>query len=607
MNRKSYLTIKVGEQLFGNNRNRFLYYDDVALYHAPIYCKPRSPLYKMNGNKNDRSLFSPKGYKPSSPKKKPQWIPKYPVTPKNIPEEPSQNDEEDGYKTPEPRTDIPQPTTPVKPNIRLSINRDSTNNSEKPDVTIIEIIPEDIHPENDDDDAEDNGMPDLEPSEDEKKGIDDLTRKIENEISNIILINKLLRAIRPPETSSISTDTSDDSSGNTITNKAFNFQGGDSSNLPPIRNKIPVSTLFPMIKLGFGGPSFDPNSDGNPFITSIKKRLPIEWTPEEESYEFAILEEKADTIDDLIRIGKLYKEKYEPMKKRFNLNVRVLESLVEPLEELQKMIGMEKIKMAIYEKIILYLQGIENRNRDFLHTVLYGGPGMGKTEVAKIIGKIYAKMGLLSKGDFKEVRLTDLKAGYVGQSELKTQKVLDDAKGCVLFMDEAYSLGSDDKFDQFSQGIIDIINPYMDKYKDDFVFIVAGYRDELEHRFFKGNQGLKSRFGLWLEIDEYNGEQLRSIFLKKVADYGWTCKSDEIKAEFFEKNKKLFPFYGRDIDVCFSKCKIAHAKRVLYLKPEDKKIITFGDLEEGFKIYQKDRDLNKKDSAFEEIKRMMYM
>lgn len=338
-----------------------------------------------------------------------------------------------------------------------------------------------------------------------------------------------------------------------------------------------------------------------------KKKLPIEWTKEEEGYEFAILEEKADTIDDLIRIGKLYKEKYEPMKKRFNLNVRVLESLVEPLEELQRMIGMEKIKMAIYEKIILYLQGIENRNRDFLHTVLYGAPGMGKTEVAKIIGKIYAKMGLLSKGDFKEVRLTDLKAGYVGQSELKTQKVLDDAKGCVLFMDEAYSLGADDKFDQFSQGIIDIINPYMDKYKDDFVFIVAGYRDELEHRFFKGNQGLKSRFGLWLEIDEYNGEQLRAIFLKKVSDYGWTCREDEIKAEFFEKNKKAFPFYGRDIDVCFSKCKIAHAKRVLYMRPEDKKILTKGDLEEGFKIFQKDRDMNKKDTEFERIKQMMYL
>jgi SpoVK/Ycf46/Vps4 family AAA+-type ATPase len=295
------------------------------------------------------------------------------------------------------------------------------------------------------------------------------------------------------------------------------------------------------------------------------------------------------------------------MKKRFNLNVRVLSTLVEPLEELQRMVGMAQIKTAIYEKIILYLQGIENRNRDFLHTVLYGGPGMGKTEVAKIIGKIYAKMGLLSKGDFKEVRLTDLKAGYVGQSELKTQKVLDDARGCVLFMDEAYSLGSEEKMDQFSQGIIDLINPYMDKYKDDFVFIVAGYRDELEHRFFRGNQGLKSRFGLWLEIDEYKGAELREIFLKKVLDYEWSVEPSGIPVEFFDKNRKSFPFFGRDVENLFSKCKVAHAKRVLYRMPEDKKKVTAEDLEEGFKIYTKDRSMDKKDTAFEEIKKMMYM
>ena len=70
---------------------------------------------------------------------------------------------------------------------------------------------------------------------------------------------------------------------------------------------------------------------------------------------------------------------------------------------------------------LYYIYRIKNRNV-YQHIVIYGGPGMGKTEVAKIIGKIYSKLGFLSKGDFKEIKLTDLKAGYVGQSEIKTQK-----------------------------------------------------------------------------------------------------------------------------------------------------------------------------------------
>ena len=94
-------------------------------------------------------------------------------------------------------------------------------------------------------------------------------------------------------------------------------------------------------------------------------------------------------------------------------------------------------------KLFCIYKGLENKNTDYNHIVLCGGPGMGKTHVAKIIGKIYTKLGFLSKGEFKEIKLTDLKAGYVGQTEIKTQKLLDESKGCILFFDEAYSLGSE--------------------------------------------------------------------------------------------------------------------------------------------------------------------
>ena len=318
------------------------------------------------------------------------------------------------------------------------------------------------------------------------------------------------------------------------------------------------------------------------------KTLPLEWTEEEKEFDYEILDRKIENIRDLINLGKDYSEIYKPKKKRFNLNLRVLSDLVEPLEELDSMIGMENIKESVFNKIILHLQNLDNKNTDYNHIVLCGAPGMGKTHVAKILGKVYTKMGFLSKGDFKEAKLTDLKGGYIGQTEIKTQKLLDESKGCVLFFDEAYSLGGDNKFDSYSQSAIDVINPYLDKYKNDFILIVAGYKKDLEERFFKGNQGLRSRFGMWLEIPEYKAPDLNKIFKKKIEEYGWKFVDEDLKDKFFEENKDNFRFFGRDVENLFSKCKIAHAKRVLFSTPDQKKIINIEDLKKGLEMYIKD-------------------
>tara|TARA_B100001093_G_scaffold517395_1_gene598843 strand:- start:557 stop:1984 length:1428 start_codon:yes stop_codon:yes gene_type:complete len=321
-------------------------------------------------------------------------------------------------------------------------------------------------------------------------------------------------------------------------------------------------------------------------LTPEPIKRPFQYTDEEIKYEFKLLEDDINNLEDLIKLGKKYESVFKPMKKKFNLNLRVLSDMVPHLEELSSMVGMKNIKDAIFDKIILFLQGLDDNPNDYHHIVLYGGPGMGKTVVAKIIGKIYAKMGLLSKGDFKEITLTDLKGGYIGQSEIKTQKMLDESKGCVVFMDEAYSLGSEDKIDSYSQGIIDLINPYLDKFRNDFIFIVAGYKKDLDSRFFRGNQGLKSRFGLWLEIEKYNADNLRDIFIKKVSDNNWFANDQEIPLDFFNENKDVFKFFGRDIENLFSKCKIAHAKRVLFSNPDKKKYITKQDLINGYNLYK---------------------
>lgn len=376
--------------------------------------------------------------------------------------------------------------------------------------------------------------------------------------------------------------------GNQINNNSSTQTGIDT---PINKNGLNLVDLF-IPSFTFKSPEF--KNDNN--LTNVEESVEkLELTEEEKSYDFEILDFKVNNINDLIELGKKYREDYKNRKKRYNLNLRVLSEMVEPLSELSKMIGMNNVKNAIFDKIILYLQGLDNKNKDYQHIALLGGPGLGKTEVAKLIGKIYAKMGFLSKGHFKEVKLTDLKAGYLGQSELKTQKILDDSKGCVLFLDEAYSLGSDDKIDSYSQGILDLINLYLDKYKDDFILIIAGYKEDLNNRFFKGNQGLRSRFGLWLELDDYTGDELCSIFIKKVEDYEWKVHEDIIKSTFFHDNKSNFSYFGRDIEKLFSKCKISHAKRVLYSQPEFKKIITKDDLEKGLELYKKNYSSENKD------------
>jgi SpoVK/Ycf46/Vps4 family AAA+-type ATPase len=369
--------------------------------------------------------------------------------------------------------------------------------------------------------------------------------------------------------------------------------------LKPNKSTSTMTNTFNVLDLLLPELSSSKPLSPDPILESVKR--PFQYTDEEISYDFHILKVNINDLSDLIDLGKKYEKEFKPMKKKFNLNLRVLSDMVPHLEDLNKMIGMENIKNAIFDKIILFLQGLDDNPNDYHHIVLYGGPGMGKTVVAKIIGKIYAKMGLLSKGDFKEITITDLKGGYIGQSEIKTQKILDESKGCVVFMDEAYSLGSDDKIDSYSQGIIDLINPYLDKFRNDFIFIIAGYKKDLDSRFFRGNQGLKSRFGLWLEIEKYNAQDLREIFIKKVLDNNWKTDKESIPLDFFDHKKEVFKFFGRDIENLFSKCKIAHAKRVLFGNPEDKKNITEDDLIKGYELYKLHMPVTEKNNTHLEL------
>ena len=118
-----------------------------------------------------------------------------------------------------------------------------------------------------------------------------------------------------------------------------------------------------------------------------------------------------------------------------------------------------------------------------MHTVIYGPPGTGKTEIAKIIGAIFAKLGVLNKKQFKKVTRADLIAGYLGQTALKTRDVIKEALGGVLFIDEAYALGNPEKKDSFAKECIDTLRT-ISEHKDQLMVIIAGYEEELKKAFF---------------------------------------------------------------------------------------------------------------------------
>jgi SpoVK/Ycf46/Vps4 family AAA+-type ATPase len=236
---------------------------------------------------------------------------------------------------------------------------------------------------------------------------------------------------------------------------------------------------------------------------------------------------------------------------------------------------------------------ISNKESDFKHTVLYGPPGTGKTEIAKIIGHMYSKIGILKNNTFKKVTRNDMVAGYLGQTAIKTKDVINECLDGVLFIDEAYSLGNSEKRDSFSKECIDTLCESLSNYKENLMVIIAGYESELNECFFQFNKGLDSRFTWRFKIDDYDGKDLFDMFLKKITDYEW--KADiSLKEEWFIKNKPYFTFYGRDIEVLFSKTKIAHSRRVFCKSQEEKKVITIKDLDKGFELFMDNEEVKKR-------------
>ncbi len=269
------------------------------------------------------------------------------------------------------------------------------------------------------------------------------------------------------------------------------------------------------------------------------------------------------------------------------------ETLEQLLDELNSLIGLEAVKKEVQQ--IVNTIKVRKKGEEFgikqpplsLHLVFYGNPGTGKTTVARKLAKIYQRLGVLSSGQLVEVDRSGLVAGYVGQTAIKTQEVIEEAMGGILFIDEAYSLTYGKGESDFGQEAVDTILKAMEDHRDDFIVIVAGYPD-LMKEFVGSNPGLKTRFNQFINFEDYTPEELIQIFMLQCEKYNYFIAEDcnEFLQSYFKdlyQNRSEDYANGRDVRNYFENVIKARNNRIAEIVDdityEEYITITLSDLE----------------------------
>lgn len=276
-----------------------------------------------------------------------------------------------------------------------------------------------------------------------------------------------------------------------------------------------------------------------------------------------ILKQNSKTllIEQKVETKEKKQEKYDELSVK-KTNKELLEKVNKSLSKLNELIGLDNVKEEISKlvKYLLYLNKLEeyvvfdNINLNMLFT---GNPGTGKTTVARLLANIFYDMGYIKENKCAEITAKDLIAGYVGQTAIKTAKVLEENKSGVIFIDEAYVLASDSQR-YANEAIVEIIK---EMEKKQTIFIFAGYTKEMDN-FIKLNPGLRSRTGYYIEYNDYTIEELMEIFKYKINKYDLKITNSAIEKlkSIIKMSKQEKDFgNGRFIDKLYEKIMIEHA------------------------------------------------
>lgn len=279
--------------------------------------------------------------------------------------------------------------------------------------------------------------------------------------------------------------------------------------------KIPRSKLKKIIKKDDDTKKFVLTNDGDLLSDDEIEKQKIIKQQEEERL---AREEFMKVKQRILERERIQKEEKEKKIKALVDELNGMVGLSEVKEEIQSLINLIKIR-KLREDMNMPVMDMS------YHMVFTGSPGTGKTTVARLVGKIYKELGILSDGKMIETDRSGLVAGYVGQTAMKVHDVVKEAMGGVLFIDEAYSLVNPDMPNDFGTEAVDTLVKLMEDNRDNLVIIVAGYTEEMK-TFLKSNTGLVSRFNKFINFPDYTKDELVSILAVMAQKAGLEIDED---------------------------------------------------------------------------------